>query len=127
MTFLEKIHSHYSSNVSFRCFDQGHILTSALDDHDRMHEVEDSLLENSLYRIFPENPLHFGFFLDTITTGKLCYSIYSNCYKQSLDEGQSLSFIETSDCISDQVAYKIPEQGEVEAVRFETCNDCIIL
>ena len=89
-----------------------------------MQEVEDSLLENSLYRIFPENPLHFGLFLDTITTGNLCYS---NCYKQSLDEGQSLSFIETSDCISGQVAYKIPEQGEVEAVRFQTSNDCIIL
>ena len=57
--FLEVVHSEYSENVSFCCgASQSDIVSTGLfDDPDRMHEVEDSLLENSLYRIFPENPL----------------------------------------------------------------------
>lgn len=68
--FSEKVYSRYSSNVSFRSLDQERVLTSTIDDYDHMHEVEDSLLENPLYRIFPENPLQMGYYLDSTTTGK---------------------------------------------------------
>lgn len=70
--FVEMVLSRYSSNASFRCgMDQVAIMSSRLDDIGRMHEVEESLMENSFYRIFSENPLKLGFFLDSIGNGKI--------------------------------------------------------
>ena len=55
----------------FRALDQKRILTSRIYDDAHMHEVEDSVIENPFYRIFPENPLQLGFFLESITPGEL--------------------------------------------------------
>ena len=64
--------SEYSSLASFRSgINQITIVSSRLDDVGRMDEVGESLLEKPDYRIFPENPLQLGFFLDSIGNGKV--------------------------------------------------------
>ena len=69
---MEKICSEYSDKVSFRSgLSQSAILSTRLmEDPDCMHEVEDTLLTNALYCIFPENPLQYGFYLNSIGNGK---------------------------------------------------------
>ena len=70
VSFVERIISQYTTNVSFRSgMTQDSILQSRLEDRDRMYEVQESLSDNSSYRLFPENPLQLGFYLETITTG----------------------------------------------------------
>lgn len=68
--FLEKIPSRYTSAFSFKSCFQEDIVCRRLDDDDRMHEAEDSMIDNPYYRIFPENPLHHGFYLSSIGIGK---------------------------------------------------------
>ena len=70
VSFVERIISQYTTNVSFRSgMTQDSILQSRLEDRDHMYEVQESLSDNSSYRLFPENPLQLGFYLETITTG----------------------------------------------------------
>lgn len=69
IVFLGGVESEYSSNTSFRSTDQEGILTSHAY-YGRRNEVEQSLLDNSDYRIFPENPLKMGFYLENIIPGK---------------------------------------------------------
>lgn len=66
---MAKVESRYTNSVSFRSIGQGDILSTRLDDLDRRHEVSHSLEENPSYRVFPENPLHMGYFLDSICIG----------------------------------------------------------
>ena len=75
--FLEVVHSEYSSLVSLRCgMSQSSILSSRLDDRDRMDEVSDSLSANPDYRLFPENPLMLGFYLNSVRNGKLASTTF---------------------------------------------------
>ena len=70
--FLEMVHSEYSSLVSLRFgMSQSSILSSRINDQGRMDEVSDSLSANPDHRIFPENPLMLGFYLDCVRNGKL--------------------------------------------------------
>ena len=72
ISFTEKMPSRYTNNVSFRSgLSQGSILSVRIEDDLRMHEVEESLQQNSYFRVFSENPLQRGFYLDSITTGML--------------------------------------------------------
>lgn len=67
--FLEKIPSRYTSAFSFKSCLQEDIVCR-LDDDDRMHEAEESMIDSPYYHIFPENPLHHGFYLSSIGIGK---------------------------------------------------------
>ena len=64
--FVDRIESKYSKKISFYTSTQDRILSSRLDDHDQMYETQCSLSESDAYRLFPDNPLHMGFFLDRI-------------------------------------------------------------
>ena len=76
MNFVTKTLSHYTETFSFRSgVDQESIVCYHLDDSDRMDEVQASLLEHPYYRIFPENPLHLGFYLSSIGSGTLCVCV----------------------------------------------------
>ena len=71
VTFLEVIRSKYRKAVSFRHgATQQEVLTSPKwEEEDRRHEVQDFLVDHpSGYYLFDENPLDFGYFLDTITS-----------------------------------------------------------
>lgn len=50
--FLEKIPSRYTNAFSFKSSLQEDIVCGRLDDDDRMHEAEDSMIDNPYYRIF---------------------------------------------------------------------------
>ena len=75
--FVERVPSRYTNSVSFRCgMDQASILTSRIEDCIRMNEVEESLTENPFFRVFSENPLKLGFYLESITTGNFFHFVY---------------------------------------------------
>ena len=79
--FLEMVHSEYSSLVSLRSgMSQSSILSSRINDQDRMDEVSDSLSANPDHRIFPENPLMLGFYLDCVRNGKLANTTSCSCW-----------------------------------------------
>lgn len=68
--FMERRACQYSSKFNFRIgLPQEDIVCFKLyDDPDRMHEAQEALISSptSHYPIFPENPLHLGFFLYSI-------------------------------------------------------------
>ena len=75
------VHSDYSSLVSLRSgMSQSSILSSRINDQGRMDEVSDSLSANPDYRIFPENPLMLGFYLDSVRNGKLANITPCSCW-----------------------------------------------
>lgn len=71
VTFLEMTHSRYSSKAVLRSglSQECALSTSQLCSPDLNHEVEQSLIEVPLYRLFPENPLKMGFYLYSIGNG----------------------------------------------------------
>ena len=78
LSFMGKTASRYRSAFSFRSgLLQQDIVCSYLHDNpDRMQEAKDSMVDNPTFRIFQENPLHLGFYLDSIGTGDLlCNSL----------------------------------------------------
>ena len=111
MLFLERVVSQYTSNVSFRSTDQEGILASRIEDYGRRNEVEASLLENPSFRIFPENPLQMGFFLESIIPGKQDCFLQGTKIPLIVDGGETLDLIESYDCVSGEIMYKIPEKG----------------
>ena len=78
--FIEKVFSAYDdTKVSFSTTTQDRILSGRVDDHDKMYEIGCSLSKCDCYRLFSDNPLHMGFFLDSISGGEidsLCVYIY---------------------------------------------------
>ena len=66
--FIEKKKSRYAQKYSFRCgLTQEELLCYHWeDDKDRMFEVRDDVASTPLlqFRVFPENPLKFGFYLN---------------------------------------------------------------
>ena len=77
MTFVEVVRSKYRTAVSFR---HGSTQHDTFNSH-RWKEEMDSLLDfedcddedQSQYRLYRDNPLDFGYFLDTIISkGKCC-------------------------------------------------------
>ena len=56
------------------------LLSSHINDQDRMDEVSDSLSANLDHRIFPENPLMLGFYLDCVRNGKLANTTSCSCW-----------------------------------------------
>lgn len=103
--------------MSFRSgLTQSAILTTRLvDDPDRMHEVEDSIVSNSLYRIFPENPLQFDFYLNSIGNGKVCVHTYYSTEPMQIhlyvEKDGRYDFIGDLDCDTGVVKYKEPDKG----------------
>lgn len=57
--------------MSFSTTTQDRILSGRVDDHDKMYEIGCSLSKCDCYRLFSDNPLHMGFFLDSISGGEI--------------------------------------------------------
>ena len=76
VSFVEKVPSRYTSSVIFAGgLDQEEVLSTRLDDRDRMDGIGESLIESPLFRIFKENPLQLGFYLESITTGNIANTV----------------------------------------------------
>lgn len=76
---MEMTPSRYASKAIFRTGkSQASLLsTSKHCAVDLNHEVEESLCEKQEYRVFLDNPLKMGFFLDTIGNGMVgIYTLY---------------------------------------------------
>ena len=78
--FIEKVFSAYDdTKVSFSTTTQDRILSGRVDDHDKMYEIGCSLSKCDCYRLFVDNPLHMGFFLDSISGGEIDYGTHYAC------------------------------------------------
>ena len=65
---MARIFSEYDmQKVVFSSYTQRRILSERLDDHDYMDEIRSSMVECEEYRLLKDNPLHMGFFLDSIS------------------------------------------------------------
>ena len=76
--FMNRIQSRYSGMFTFRYGTQEDILCyQTLDDFDGMMSYRDDVAESpgSQFRIFDKNPLHLGFFLSSITTEGILYTL----------------------------------------------------
>ena len=79
--FTEKVFSAYDdTKVSFSTTTQDRILSGRVDDHDKMYEIGCLLSKCDAYRLFSDNPLHMGFFLDSISGGEIEAECYSTHY-----------------------------------------------
>ena len=70
LMFLGKIISKYTSDVGFQSLTQAAIMTHCLpDDPDTMYEAQCLIAQSDddTFRLFEENPLHMGYFLDHIS------------------------------------------------------------
>lgn len=66
--YIGKYFSEYSDDVGFKSMGQDVILSHHLhDDDDKMYEVQCSLAQSDTYRLFSDNPLQMGYFLDSIS------------------------------------------------------------
>lgn len=118
VTFVGRTPSRYTKNVSFRSMNQEDILATRLEEDDRRHEVSDSLIENPHFRVFAENPLHLGYYLDRISVGKIGRYMHIAVLGHlqfsracSLGAVEVYSFIETMDTSLGEVLYKMPQEG----------------
>ena len=78
VAFVDRSQSKYGSKKwSFRtALSQEDILCYHLgDNHDRMHEVQELVATTPgvQYRVFAENPLHLGHFLESLSDGMFLY------------------------------------------------------
>lgn len=69
-------------------------LTTTLEDVDRMHEICDSLVDNSHFHIFLKNPLQLGHFLGPISIGKfICISLFLLGYLVYLQQASECAIL----------------------------------
>ena len=69
--FLEMTPSRYSSKAVLRSglTQESVLATSQFCSIELNHEIEESIAEAPLYRLFPDNPLNMRFYLDSIGNG----------------------------------------------------------